>query len=369
MEMVRSLLLLVLLASARATDPCQVDVMTCKMDQKGSGTQTPKTGGCMCARMSYVLATYAPSPDSGAGSLDTICNWWKLIQEFGKVAKVEGENFQQCIAVSRTMQSSVYYSSNGWVGANASCCSLFAPHSRRFRFREEASQLRAQAHDDVQGGSSRSVSHLARDNSMDESAPTPVHGAPIKTVEELGLVPPSWTNRTTGMPAMVPPNWVPRFKTMSRSGAATTSGDGIVDTAFGTESKEQQAARPAATAGASAHSFPDGVRLETEVEGDGESFPQPGDEVSVHYVGTLQDGGRQFDSSRDRGLPFKFHLGQGEVIKGWDLGVAGLSLGERAKLHLKPEFGYGAAGAGAEIPPNAGLDFDVELLAINGRGK
>ena len=85
----------------------------------------------------------------------------------------------------------------------------------------------------------------------------------------------------------------------------------------------------------------------------------------MHYTGTLAADGSQFDSSRDRGSPFKFTLGVGQVIQGWDKGVAKMSLGERANLHIPSELGYGAQGAGGAIPPNADLVFDVQLLAIN----
>lgn len=81
-------------------------------------------------------------------------------------------------------------------------------------------------------------------------------------------------------------------------------------------------------------------------------------------MGTLRSNGKKFDSSRDRGKPFVFSIGQGEVIKGWDQGVIKMSLGEKARLHISADFGYGARGAGKDIPPNSDLVFEVELLAI-----
>jgi peptidylprolyl isomerase len=104
-----------------------------------------------------------------------------------------------------------------------------------------------------------------------------------------------------------------------------------------------------------------GLRFIEIEAGDGES-PEPGDTVVVHYTGTLTDG-TKFDSSVDRGQPFEFVLGQGQVISGWDEGIAMLKEGGKAKLVIPSELGYGAGGAG-EIPPNATLIFDVELVSI-----
>lgn len=88
-----------------------------------------------------------------------------------------------------------------------------------------------------------------------------------------------------------------------------------------------------------------------------------GDTISVHYVGTLENG-KKFDSSRDRGTPFDFQLGAGQVIAGWDEGLVGMKIGGLRELTIPPELGYGAAGSPPVIPPNATLIFEVELLDI-----
>ena len=90
-----------------------------------------------------------------------------------------------------------------------------------------------------------------------------------------------------------------------------------------------------------------------------------GKSVSVHYTGWLASNGKKFDSSVDRGQPFMFQLGAGQVIKGWDEGVSGMKVGGKRQLRIPPELGYGSRGAGGGvIPANATLIFDVELLAV-----
>jgi FKBP-type peptidyl-prolyl cis-trans isomerase FkpA len=111
---------------------------------------------------------------------------------------------------------------------------------------------------------------------------------------------------------------------------------------------------------------PSGLVIEDLVVGTGDSA-SAGQRVSVHYTGWLFQGGQagsKFDSSKDRGQAFLFALGRGEVIRGWDEGVAGMKVGGKRKLTIPPDLGYGARGAGGVIPPNATLLFEVELLAI-----
>lgn len=104
------------------------------------------------------------------------------------------------------------------------------------------------------------------------------------------------------------------------------------------------------------------LKIEDLVVGTGEEAVA-GKTISVHYTGTLTDG-TKFDSSKDRGTPFEFTLGVGQVIQGWDQGFSGMKVGGQRKLIIPSELGYGAQGAGGLIPPNATLIFEVELLGV-----
>jgi FKBP-type peptidyl-prolyl cis-trans isomerase FkpA len=121
--------------------------------------------------------------------------------------------------------------------------------------------------------------------------------------------------------------------------------------------------KPAAAPGGTMQSTPSGLQYEDLVVGTGDS-PRRGQTASVHYTGWL-DNGQKFDSSLDRGRPFEFQVGAGQVIKGWDEGVATMKVGGKRKLLIPPDLGYGSRGAGGGvIPPNANLTFEVELLGI-----
>ena len=106
-----------------------------------------------------------------------------------------------------------------------------------------------------------------------------------------------------------------------------------------------------------------GLEIEDQIVGDGEEAVA-GQTVEVHYTGWLTDGAK-FDSSHDRNETFSFKLGGGEVIAGWDQGVAGMKIGGARKLTIPPEMGYGERGAGGVIPPNATLVFKVELIGLS----
>lgn len=106
------------------------------------------------------------------------------------------------------------------------------------------------------------------------------------------------------------------------------------------------------------------VNIERISPGDGKTFPVAGDLVTIHYVGTLENG-KKFDSSRDRGKPFQTYIGVGQVIKGWDEAIPQLSVGETARLTIPGPLAYGNRGFPGLIPPNATLIFEVQLLGVN----
>lgn len=106
-----------------------------------------------------------------------------------------------------------------------------------------------------------------------------------------------------------------------------------------------------------------GVEINVTKPGDGKTFPQKGQTVSVHYTGTLTNG-KEFDSSKKRDKPFEFKIGEGQVIKAWDEGVAQMSVGTKAILTCSPDYAYGPKGYPPVIPPNSTLIFEVELLSL-----
>jgi FKBP-type peptidyl-prolyl cis-trans isomerase FkpA len=107
---------------------------------------------------------------------------------------------------------------------------------------------------------------------------------------------------------------------------------------------------------------PSGLKYDDTIEGSG-AAASAGQTVSVHYTGWLENGDK-FDSSKDRNDPFRFRLGAGQVIRGWDEGVQGMKVGGTRRLTIPADLGYGARGAGGVIPPHATLVFEVELLEI-----
>ena len=143
-------------------------------------------------------------------------------------------------------------------------------------------------------------------------------------------------------------------------GAACTKKE---TTASSTTTASTVAGKDSNTASTAAVTAPGGsVKIDEVTVGTGAEAVN-GKTVSVHYTGTLMDG-KKFDSSLDRGQPFKFELGKGQVIQGWEKGIVGMKVGGKRKLTIPPELGYGERGAGNVIPPNATLNFDVELLGV-----
>ncbi|QRV82917.1 FKBP-type peptidyl-prolyl cis-trans isomerase [Ceratobasidium sp. AG-Ba] len=140
----------------------------------------------------------------------------------------------------------------------------------------------------------------------------------------------------------------------------------IARTALRASARQVQAAKPASMI---ARSYTmSSIKSETIVPPKDEKVrSKDGDILSMHYTGTFQSNGATFDSSRERGTPFEFKLGHGQVIRGWDQGLQGMGVGERRKLTLPPAYAYGPRGYPPVIPPNATLVFDVELLDIKSR--
>lgn len=148
------------------------------------------------------------------------------------------------------------------------------------------------------------------------------------------------------------------FLLLAGSGAA---GWGVLPAAAAT-GEGGKAMEPAKDAAAKEIVTPSGLKYTDLKVGTG-AEAKAGDAVQVHYTGWLVDG-TKFDSSRDSNRPFRFKLGAGQVIKGWDEGVAGMKVGGKRKLVIPPELGYGRQGAGGVIPPGATLVFEVELLGV-----
>ena len=128
-----------------------------------------------------------------------------------------------------------------------------------------------------------------------------------------------------------------------------------------TKTADKKADGPTAVSGKPT-TTPSGLEYWDIKKGNGK-LAEKGKKVSVHYTGWLTDG-KEFDSSRDAGEPIQFDLGTGQVIKGWDEGIAGMKVGGKRQLKIPPALGYGPRGFGSSIPPNATLVFDVELMDV-----
>jgi FKBP-type peptidyl-prolyl cis-trans isomerase FkpA len=148
--------------------------------------------------------------------------------------------------------------------------------------------------------------------------------------------------------------------------STTTTSETSTSTSTAAGAASEPAPAAAAPGAAAAPSAPvttaSGLKIEELAVGSG-ALAEKGRAVSVHYTGWLTDQ-TKFDSSLDRGQPFEFTLGQGQVIRGWDEGVEGMKVGGKRRLTIPPDLGYGERGAGGVIPPNATLVFEVELLGV-----
>ena len=170
-------------------------------------------------------------------------------------------------------------------------------------------------------------------------------------------------NRNEAIAATLSSSNASRVETIvtAQANSPSSISDSLIAEALPTSDK--QPSMPTPDQQSSPVTTPSGLKYIDQVEGTG-AAPTTGQTVSVHYVGTLQDG-TKFDSSRDRNRPFEFKIGVGQVIKGWDEGVGTMKVGGRRQLIIPPELGYGSRGAGGVIPPNATLLFDVELLKVS----
>ena len=135
---------------------------------------------------------------------------------------------------------------------------------------------------------------------------------------------------------------------------------------FNGGSDEQQGGGTSMSKGTTMLKSDSGLEWEVLQKGSGNT-PEPGKTVTVHYTGWLDEAGepgKKFDSSVDRNQKFSFQIGIGMVIAGWDEGVMGMKIGEKRRLYIPADLGYGSRGAGASIPPNSALIFDVELFEV-----
>jgi peptidylprolyl isomerase len=161
-------------------------------------------------------------------------------------------------------------------------------------------------------------------------------------------------------PSTTQPTTAPVAAAAGAAGAAVSNAAGAMSAAASTVASGVAAAGDAgADAGTTTA---DGLTIINEAHGD--DGAKNGDVVVVNYIGTLQSTGAKFDSSYDRAEPFVFTLGAGNVIKGWDEGLLGMKVGDKRKLIIPPELGYGEKGAGQTIPPNSTLVFEIELIGL-----